>query len=100
MFRKNAETFGVKSTYDPNLKEYTTQLEPTDTQLYRDRASEAEKIAREIEGTQGYRQSIELENGEDEEEKFSAVIRPQDNNQQNQQPSTQGYVPWRQVENI
>lgn len=40
----------------------------------------ANKLAREIEGSEGYRARQDLENGDgDEEDKFSAVVRPMGN---------------------
>jgi hypothetical protein len=41
----------------------------------REREAKAIELAREIEGNQSSRSAIELENG-DEEEAFSAVVRP------------------------
>ncbi|XP_071094212.1 ataxin-2-like protein isoform X1 [Haliotis cracherodii] len=77
MFKTNAEQFSVKSTYDENLPQYTTQLEKKDTKEYKQREEEAARIAKEIERSEEYKARIDLENGDGEEEaKFSAVLRP------------------------
>ncbi|XP_025088928.1 ataxin-2-like isoform X2 [Pomacea canaliculata] len=77
MFRKNAERFDVKSTYDENLSQYTTPLVRKNDQDYKRKEEEAERIAREIESSETYKARIALENGDrDEESKFSAVLRP------------------------
>ncbi|KAK7499053.1 hypothetical protein BaRGS_00009600 [Batillaria attramentaria] len=79
MFRRNAEQFDVKSTYDENLSQYTTPLVRKNDREYRQKEEEAERIAREIESTDTYRAHSALENGDrDEEAKFSAVVRPED----------------------
>ena len=52
-------------------------LTKENTKEYKDREAQAAKLASEIEGAESYRDRIELENGdEDEEAKFSAVQRP------------------------
>jgi len=68
------ERFGLKTSYDPNMSAYTVPLN-------RDRDSEAEakasRIAAFIEEDGKSRANLDLENG-DEEEAFSAVVRPND----------------------
>lgn len=77
MFRTNAEQFNVHSTYDSSLHQYTTPLDRSDSAEYKQREAEARRLAMEIEGSDVYKQRIALENGDgDEEERFSAVIRP------------------------
>ncbi|XP_022254088.1 ataxin-2-like protein isoform X3 [Limulus polyphemus] len=80
MFRKNAEKFGVTSTYDSTLQGYTVPLEPKNTEEYKKQEAKAVKIAQEIENSQQYLSRIAVENG-DEEEKYSAVIRPLESTQ-------------------
>jgi len=75
MFAKNEERFGVKTSYDPTLTGYTTQLNRD--KLDSDVERQAARIAADIEGEGNSRFNAELENG-DEEEAFSAVVRPSD----------------------
>ncbi|XP_070571930.1 ataxin-2-like protein isoform X3 [Ptychodera flava] len=77
MFRTNTQKFGVSSTYEENLSQYTTELEKKDTKEYKEREQEAERLAKEIESSPGHkvRQAKETEDGS-EEDKFSAVHRP------------------------
>lgn len=84
MFTINTIKFGYKSTYDPNLKEYTLPLEKKQTDEYKRRELEAEQIASEIEKSRTYRRNIdkELSDNEEEEYAFSAVIRSDNNNNQ------------------
>ena len=78
-FATNSHLFGAKSTYDENL--YTTAIDRS-APSYRRREAEAERIAREIEGSTSSNAHMReergqaLENdGEDEEEKYSGVRR-------------------------
>ncbi|XP_035224737.1 ataxin-2-like protein [Stegodyphus dumicola] len=77
MFRTNAEKYGVKSSYDNSLQEYTVPLTKKDTEEYKLQEAKALKIAHEIEANVSYQTRIQLENG-DEEDRFSAVARPDD----------------------
>jgi len=55
-------------------------LERENTEEYRQREELAKKMAEEIERNPNYRKRQELENvnGDDEEAKYSAVVRPED----------------------
>ncbi|XP_074641772.1 uncharacterized protein LOC141899401 isoform X2 [Tubulanus polymorphus] len=98
MFRTNAEKYNVKSTYDSSLNEYTTPLNIKDTVEFREKQVKAEQLAREIENSDTYKQSIELENG-DEEDRFSAVIRTTESNSVGGNNGASRYVPPHQRKN-
>lgn len=78
MLMTNQTKYGYKSTYNSDLSEYTVQIERDDSEDYRRREEEAEKMAHEIESSSAYRSNVdkELSDGEEEEEAFSAVSRP------------------------
>lgn len=91
MFSTNERQFNVKSTYDDSLHQYTVPLEKRDTKEYREKEERAALLAQEIEKSDGYRQRTDLENngeGDNEESKFSAVVRPD-----NVGPNPGKYVP-------
>ncbi|RWS13637.1 Ataxin-2-like protein, partial [Dinothrombium tinctorium] len=75
MFKLNEEKYQVSSTYDSSLQGYTVPLEIKDTDEYKQKQAEAEKIAQDIENDSVYKERIAKEDG-DEEERFSAVSRP------------------------
>lgn len=78
MFSINERQFNVKSTYDDSLHQYTVPLEKRDTKEYKEKEERAAMLAQEIERSDGYKQRNDLENdGDDEEAKFSAVVRPE-----------------------
>ncbi len=78
MFQKNEKDYGVRTTFNETLLNYTVQIEKKDTQDFREKELQAERIANEIEKNPVYRERVELENG-DEETAFAAVIRPGSN---------------------
>lgn len=75
MFRKNEEKYGVTTSYTPEMEGYTTPLNRRNTREYREREAKAQRIAAEIMSAPTTQARSDVENG-DEEEKFSAVIRP------------------------
>ncbi|XP_014258181.1 ataxin-2-like isoform X3 [Cimex lectularius] len=75
MFRQNEQMYGVTSDFDQGLSAYTTPLQNKDSKDYKDAEAKATKIAYEIESNPHYKLRVDLENG-DEEEKFAAVARP------------------------
>ncbi|GFY57361.1 ataxin-2 [Trichonephila inaurata madagascariensis] len=79
MFRTNEEKYGVKSSFDSNLPGYTIPLNKQNTEEYKQQEARATKIAQEIESGFHHKSRAALENG-DEEDRFSAVIRPENTN--------------------
>lgn len=79
-FAVNEQNFGTRTTY--NEDDYTTTINRNDPE-YRRRAAEAERIAREIEGSlpanahvrEERQQNASQDDGMDEEEKYSGVRR-------------------------
>ena len=83
MFRMNEEKYNIASTYSDNLEGYTVQLN-RNTAEYREIEAQAKEIAGQIENDQTSRNRAALEDScetddVNEEEKFSAVVRPQQN---------------------
>ncbi|XP_055343615.1 ataxin-2-like protein isoform X2 [Paramacrobiotus metropolitanus] len=79
MFRQNERNFGVKSSFDQSMSQYTVPLTIHDgTDEGRRKISEAQRLADEIERQPDYRQRANKENADEhnEEELFSAVVRP------------------------
>ncbi|KFM77427.1 Ataxin-2, partial [Stegodyphus mimosarum] len=79
MFRTNEEKYGVKSSFDSNLPGYTIPLNKQNTEEYKQQEARASKIAQEIESGFHHKSRAALENG-DEEDRFSAVVRPENTN--------------------
>ena len=81
MLLTNQTKYGYKSTYNSDLSEYTLPVEKENTEEYKRREEEAEKLANEIESSAQYRINVdkELSDNEEEEEAFSAVVRSQNN---------------------
>lgn len=75
MFKKNAEKYGVVSSYDQHLSGYTTSLDKSDTETFKKHEEQASQIAEEIEKNVASVERSSAENGDDEEAKFSAVVR-------------------------
>lgn len=75
MFEKNKNSFGVQSTFDDSLSDYTVQLDKKDSDEFKEAEMKAEKLAAEIENNPACRERLDLENG-DEEAMFAAVERP------------------------
>lgn len=48
MLATNSQKYGYKSTYDSNLSEYTIAIEKEDSEDYRRREMEAEKMVNKI----------------------------------------------------
>ncbi|KAG8431992.1 hypothetical protein GDO86_018221, partial [Hymenochirus boettgeri] len=78
MFKFNEDNYGIKTTYDSSLSSYTVPLEKDNTEEFRQREARATQLAREIESSPQYRARIAIENDDcrTEEEKHSAVLRP------------------------
>ncbi|XP_067118145.1 ataxin-2-like protein isoform X3 [Centruroides vittatus] len=79
MFKTNAEKYGVVSSYDNSLQGYTVKLEHKNTDEYKQKEAEALRIAQEIQSSPLYQARLSAENG-DEEDQFSAVVRPDKRN--------------------
>lgn len=79
-FAANERLYGVQSTYDENM--YTTAID-RNTPEFRRKQAEADRIAREIEGSapanahiaEERRRDANRDDGGDEEDKYSGVIR-------------------------
>ncbi|KAM8961125.1 ataxin-2-like protein isoform 2-T2 [Pelodytes ibericus] len=96
MFKFNEDNYGVKTTYDSSLSSYTVPLEKDNTEEFKQREARAALLAREIESSPQYRARIAIENDEcrTEEEKHSAVLRPNSDRDSPSLGSREGkYVP-------
>ncbi len=76
MFRKNEEKYGVTSSYNHDLSGYTTQLDKTDLESFKKHEEQASQVADEIEKNSAVFERSKLENGDEDEDAFSAVVRP------------------------
>jgi hypothetical protein len=61
MLLTNQTKYGYKSTYNADLSEYTVQIERDDSDDYKRREKEAEKMAQEIESSSAYRSNVDKE---------------------------------------
>nr|CAB3249020.1 PERQ amino acid-rich with GYF domain-containing protein 2 [Phallusia mammillata] len=77
MFRTNSQQYGVKTSYNPSLPEYTTKLKEDDSEEYKKRKARATLLANEMEKSPNYQKhvNLELDDNITEEEKFSSVVR-------------------------
>lgn len=91
MFKQNEEKYGVQSTYDHTLADYTTPLEKKTTKEYIQREAEAQRIAAEIESSSAYKSRINLEiTDNDDEARYSAVVRPSNERRSDPRESNTG----------
>ncbi|CAL8095055.1 unnamed protein product [Calicophoron daubneyi] len=76
MFKTNKELFSVRTTFNPDLREYTTPVDRT-APNYQETEARCAKLAQDIEQSESTLTNMEnaLENDDDEEEKYSAVSR-------------------------
>ncbi|KAK2720905.1 ataxin-2-like protein [Artemia franciscana] len=88
MFKRNEAVYGVQSTFRPNLEGYTVPLYIRDSSEFKEMEAKAARMEREIKASPTYDAAMELENI-DEEEKYSAVIRPSDSRANNRSISPQ-----------
>ena len=68
MLLVNQTKYGYKSTYNSDLNEYTLAVEKEDTEEFRRREEEAEKMANEIESSTTYRRNVDKELSDNEED--------------------------------
>lgn len=94
MFQTNAMKYGVTTSYDNNLPGYTVKLEQKNTDEYKRQEAKAFRIAQEIQSSPAHKARTSIENG-NEEERFSAVTRPENNNSSNNR-----YIPQARRKNI
>lgn len=96
-FETNKRLFNVQSTYDENL--YTKKLDTT--KISKEKLAEAERIAREIEGSASTNVHIQEERGHalqreiDEEDLYSGVIR--DPSSVAKQSAESDVSPWKRI---
>lgn len=86
MFKLNEKKYNLSTTYSESMEGYTVPLDKN-AKDYEEREAEANRIAQLIENDTSSKDRLAKEDG-DEEDKFSAVIRPNTNesNQSSQQP--------------
>ncbi|XP_032236018.2 ataxin-2-like protein isoform X1 [Nematostella vectensis] len=75
MLAINEQKYGVKSTYDSEMLSYTTALEKSSNQEFKEKERKAERLAREIEQDSSFYERAEIDSGKTEEELYSAVLR-------------------------
>ncbi|XP_028396822.1 ataxin-2-like protein [Dendronephthya gigantea] len=89
MFEKNEKMYGVKSTYNEEMEEYTTKLDKDDTPEYRERERFAAQKAEEIFKESPYERNT-LDSGRSEEQLYSSVVRSKNFGDRSSAPN------WRQ----
>ncbi|XP_025408496.1 uncharacterized protein LOC112682187 [Sipha flava] len=90
MFKRNEIKYGVKSTFDESLKDYTTEIN-RDASDFKELEVKAAHLAKEIQRNAISQKRAELENC-DEEEIFTADLRKNDSrNNELQSPESQQY---------
>lgn len=103
MFRYNERVHKVTTTYDEKLTGYTLPLPKHDNEEWRKKNNQAASLAQEIESNQKSQSRLAQEDeGDCEEEKFSAVQRPMPqpiNNQVNNPQVTNSQATNHQVTN-
>ncbi|EDV28548.1 uncharacterized protein TRIADDRAFT_51569 [Trichoplax adhaerens] len=73
MLHTNETKFGVKSTFDSSMKDYTTELKKTNSLEYKKKMEEAERLAYEID-IENRNRKVNTYSNLTEEGKYSAVI--------------------------
>lgn len=110
MFARNEKVYGVQTNFEQDLSQYTCKLERRDSAEFkycyticltkecfivvsnteivscREREAQASLLASSIEGNAASKAQAELENASDEEEKFSAVVRPSHETRERREP--------------
>lgn len=98
MFSFNERVHKVNSTYDENLQDYTIAVPKNNSKEWQRKSLQAAAIAKEIETNTKSQSRLALEDGSDEEEKYSAVVRhqPRQQQQQTHQPHQSNQPPHQQ----
>jgi len=78
MIRINEEKHGIKSSFDGSMEDYMTPIEKRDDAEYKEQEKMAEKLAREIEQGDHYKEREQVDSGMTEEVLFSSVERNHD----------------------
>lgn len=86
MFARNEKVYGVQTSFVEDLSQYTCKLERRDSAEFKEREAQASLLANSIEGNAVSKAQADLENASDEEEKFSAVVRPNHEPRERREP--------------